>query len=821
MKLKILLPVLLFVELTFGLQANAQNALDLDGIDDYVSTTFPGISGTSARTIEAYIKTTANCNPSAGGSQQVIVDWGQASPLGQRFTFNVLWSNAIRIEIGGEGLSGTIPVNDGNWHYVAVVYNPSASVKFRLYTDGVLDIAGNITQSMNTASGTSMLIGRRVDNVKFFDGTIDEVRVYNYAKTLGQINAAANIELCSQPTGLVAYFKLNNGIAGGTNTGVTTTTSSVGNYTGTLNSFALTGTSSNWVTGATLAGNTFSTMNISGCGSYTAPSGAVYTAAGTYQDIIPNAAGCDSVITINLTMNGFATGNLSPVVCGGGAYTSPAGNTYTTSGFYTDTIYNTVGCDSLIYIDLTFGTATSSTISVAECGATYTAPSGNILTSSGIYSDTIPNSMGCDSIIIINLSFEPATYDTINVSACDVYTSPSGLNYYQSGVYTVTIPNSVGCDSIITINLTVNNYIAYLVNVTECGSYVSPTGNIYTQSGLYSDTLTTVAGCDSVIVTNLTLIEETYVSTTVSECGSYTSPTGNVYTLSGVYVDTLSTVLGCDSIITLNLYIFEFYTDSIFAMECETYTSPTGNVYDQTGIYYDTIPGSGGCDSLLVIDLIITGASSSPLDVTECGYYTSPSGNIYTQTGVYFDTLVSVLGCDSILTINFTMTEFLSDTIYAVECETYISPNGNIFTQSGIYADTIPYTAGCDSLIVIDLSINDPSASFMAVSACETYTSPSGTVYTSTGIYTDVIPNSVGCDSIISIDLTINQSTTSNIVVSECYSYVSPAGNMYTASGVYVDTIPDVAGCDSIISIDLSINNTSSSIVATECVCPA
>ncbi len=47
---------------------------------------------------------------------------------------------------------------------------------------------------------------------------------------------------------------------------------------------------------------TSSTLNVSSCGTYTAPSGATFTASGTYQDIIPNADGCDSVITLNLTV---------------------------------------------------------------------------------------------------------------------------------------------------------------------------------------------------------------------------------------------------------------------------------------------------------------------------------------------------------------------------------------------------------------------------------------------------------------------------------------------------------------------------------------
>ena len=47
----------------------------------------------------------------------------------------------------------------------------------------------------------------------------------------------------------------------------------------------------------------FSSITAEGLDTYTAPSGAVYTTEGIYIDTILNAAGCDSIITINLSMN--------------------------------------------------------------------------------------------------------------------------------------------------------------------------------------------------------------------------------------------------------------------------------------------------------------------------------------------------------------------------------------------------------------------------------------------------------------------------------------------------------------------------------------
>lgn len=95
--------------------------------------------------------------------------------------------------------------------------------------------------------------------------------------------------------------------------------------------------------------NTSATISATECDTYTAPDGATYTSTGTYTATIPNAQGCDSVITINLTINNSTTFALSDNACG--SYTFN-GTTYTTSGTYTETLTNAVGCDSIIVLTL-------------------------------------------------------------------------------------------------------------------------------------------------------------------------------------------------------------------------------------------------------------------------------------------------------------------------------------------------------------------------------------------------------------------------------------------------------------------------------------
>lgn len=87
------------------------------------------------------------------------------------------------------------------------------------------------------------------------------------------------------------------------------------------------------------------------CDAYTAPDGNVYTNSGQYLAVIPNAVGCDSTIQLSLTINNSSSSTQSTTELD--SYTWPVnGQTYTQSGVYTAVIPNSKGCDSTITLNL-------------------------------------------------------------------------------------------------------------------------------------------------------------------------------------------------------------------------------------------------------------------------------------------------------------------------------------------------------------------------------------------------------------------------------------------------------------------------------------
>jgi hypothetical protein len=469
-KFNLTLSLVAVLAVFFSANLQAQNALNFDGANDYVQTSYAGVLGSADRTFEAWVKVDANASGNI-----CIVDYG-ANIVGSRNSFSVSGNNGLTFISGGTNAnigSTSNVITPGQWTHVAFVLDNSTGY---LYVNGTQVGTGNLS-TVNTPSGYANLrIGQRVagGSIPFY-GAIDEVRIWDYARSATEISNNMAAEYCALDSHLVAYHKFNHGIAGGSNSGVNSSYDASGNgNNGTLQNISLSGSTSNWVTGYGLSTGTLTgTLSATGCNaSYTSPSGNhVWTQAGTYTDTVQSIMACDSILTITLAFNTSTSDSIVESVCE--SYTSPSGfYTWTTSGIYSDTLVNAAGCDSILTIDLSVNNS-SSEFSVDACNS-YTIPSGNnTYIFSGSYFDTIPNASGCDSSMLIHVTILQNSSSSITASGCNGYTSPSGLYYWtESGTYIDTATAANGCDSMITVNLTIDT-----VNdgITKSGKTLSAT----------------------------------------------------------------------------------------------------------------------------------------------------------------------------------------------------------------------------------------------------------------------------------------------------------------------------------------------------------
>ncbi len=196
-------------------------ALDFDGVDDYVNCGY--IPFGSTMTYEAWIKTTDS------KARNDIASWGNISTRDIVAEFRVsLGKLEFGINDGGwVAVNSSASVNDGQWHHVAVSKNGSAVT---LYVDGKLDNTGTVggAPSVNQTDIGVLFNGGIREADSYFNGDLDEVRIWSDVRTQAEIQANMHKSLVGSEANLVAYYAMSDG------SGTTLSDNSSNGHTGTL-----------------------------------------------------------------------------------------------------------------------------------------------------------------------------------------------------------------------------------------------------------------------------------------------------------------------------------------------------------------------------------------------------------------------------------------------------------------------------------------------------------------------------------------------------------------------------------------------------------
>ncbi|MBK6481659.1 MAG: T9SS type A sorting domain-containing protein [Chitinophagaceae bacterium] len=572
--------------------------------------------------------------------------------------------------------------------------------------------------------------------------------------------------------------------------------------------------------------STPTSFSATACDSYTLPWGGSVNTSGAYSNTYTNAAGCDSVVTANVTINYSSTPtSFSATACD--SYTLPWGGSVNTSGAYSNTYTNAAGCDSVVTANVTINYSSTPTSFSATACDSYTLPWGGSVNTSGAYSNTYTNAAGCDSVVTANVTINySSTPTSFSATACDSYTLPWGGSVNTSGAYSNTYANAAGCDSVVTANVTINySSTPTSFSATACDSYTLPWGGSVNTSGAYSNTYTNAAGCDSVVTANVTInYSSTPTSFSATACDSYTLPWGGSVNTSGAYSNTYLNAAGCDSMVTANVTINYSSTPTSFsATACDSYTLPWGGSVNTSGAYSNTYTNGAGCDSVVTANVTINYSSTpTSFSATACDSYTLPWGGSVNTSGAYSNTYANAAGCDSVVTANVTINYSSTPTSFsATACDSYTLPWGGSVITSGAYSNTYTNAAGCDSVVTANVTINYSSTptSFSAT-ACDSYTLPWGGSVNTSGAYSNTYTNAAGCDSVVTANVTINYSSTpTSFSATACDSYTLPWGGSVNTSGAYSNTYTNAAGCDSVVTANVTINysSTPTSFSATAC----
>ena len=173
-----------------------------------------GLDITGNLTIEAWVK--IESAPTSGIFYSIASKWnGDTSNRSYMFAYGdvggtkklrLVWSpdGAVTVDQGDVNYDLGI----GTWHHVAMVFT-AASHSAEFFVDGI-SVGSASDTSTSILNGTaSFEVGNHDGGTFYFDGLIDDVRVWNVARTNSEINTNKSVELTGSESGLVGYWKLN------------------------------------------------------------------------------------------------------------------------------------------------------------------------------------------------------------------------------------------------------------------------------------------------------------------------------------------------------------------------------------------------------------------------------------------------------------------------------------------------------------------------------------------------------------------------------------------------------------------------------------
>ena len=521
--------------------------------------------------------------------------------------------------------------------------------------------------------------------------------------------------------------------------------------------------------------------------------------AGTYTVTGTDANGCISTATKTVSVNPIYNIPLTHSMCEGESYNF-YGQNITAAGTYTHTLQTVNGCDSVLTLVVTLEALPPTAITgntticegetatlTANGGVSYSWSNGSTnnsisVSQSGLYTVTATNAEGCSAPADVTVTVNPLP--NVNITGNNSFCQGDNVSLTATGASSYAWNNSSSNASI-----TVNNAGTYTVTGTDANGCISTATKTVSVNPIYNIPLTH----------------------SMCEGESYNFYGQNI-TAAGTYTHTLQTVNGCDSVLTLvvtlealpptaitgNTTICEGETATLTANGGVSYSWSNGSTNNsisvsQSGIYTVTATNAEGCSATADVTVTV-----NPLpNVNISGNTTLCAGNSTTLTAT---------GADSYTWSTGDNTALVSISAFGVYSVTGTTTAGCSSTANvTVLVSQLPVIT-----ITGETDICAGESTTLTANGGDTYLWSDGTTDNSltintAGIYQVIGYNAAGCFSMVDAMVNVWQSATSEFSVEcpdSCYIWNDQA---YCATGDYTQFLQTIQGCDSIVTLHLTI----------------
>ena len=510
--------------------------------------------------------------------------------------------------------------------------------------------------------------------------------------------------------------------------------------------------------------------------------------------------GCDSVILLTINLIPASYQNLDTLVLENNLPLILNDSAYYESGSYTQTMPNASadGCDSVLTINMTVLYNDTVYVDTTICENDFPFTWNEIVfNTEGTQSALYTAANGVDSLVVMTVYYNPTTYGSLDTTVLqnDLPFVYYGESYSIPGIYTQTIENEAGCDSIVTINLEeIYNVVAFADSVVcAINTPFEWNGYIFTQTTTQMVILPASTGADSMLVMTVTVVYTTYGSldTTVLENDLPFVWNGDSITTQGYYNQMLSNNAGCDSILTIHLHVLYNVTVPADSTVCESelpiiwngesFDLPELQSVTQTIVHSALLTASTGVDSTVVMTVHVLPTTYNTIDtiVLENELPLVLNGSSYTIPNSYTQTLANAnaMGCDSLLTVNMTVLYNVTEQMDSTLCQSELplTWNGVTFSFENFSENTLiaidsallTASTGVDSMVVMTVQVLPTTYATIDTVVLENDLplQLNGLTYMTDSTFSQTLVgmNGNGCDSILTVNLTVLYNVTTNV----------------------------------------------------------
>jgi hypothetical protein len=764
--------------LTDDRYGDSNSAYYFDGINDYIDCgdSLLGATTTQSITVNSWVKMQDSLSGMVISKYQNL----DASKSNYFMSFDRLNS---RLRLTGRGtnvVDGSF-VSTGDWVMLTAIYQNGTNSS-KIYVNGSYINQGSLNFNSYQAVAKT-LIGRNAGSPpNYFKGKIDDIGIWNRA-----LNATEIAGLYSA---------------------------------GTI---------------------TYSTDTITSCGPYTWTDGITYTSSNnTAMDTFVNALGCDSIVTLNLTITSPPSiYTEDSVICAGDStqlslqtvqcdmnitnisYTPAMTISGFTYGGYHNGHYYYVGNSPSSWTDAEALCRSRGGYLVCINDSTENSFVSN-LTNSNIWIGLFRDSVTCQFrwLNCININYT-------NWRSNEPNSGPCGEPYAQiirGCSYGLNTWNNLGnnssngsCYSNMVPILEIDTTL--LFNNTQ--TVLWSTGDTTASINVSPDSTTTyyvivgdsISGCkDSITIT----VNKVSSTDTITSCGAYTWTNNETYTTSNnTATDTFVNAAGCDSIVTLNL------------------TLVNANIIQEDTALCEGVPlflQSDTLDNPLILVDSITLSMKSVWSYT-FNNMDSSSQYIIRVDGLWanccghlnYDVAFGGITWSSISPITWN-----SNAIYMRwNGDTFPRPTVDVYRTDHTYDYNVSSSLDSINISFYDRPTSDNIGAlrfqlFKVSQESRTYLWSTGDTTTSISVSSDstssywvtVSDGTISCSDTVTV--TRLEKTYATIDIIACDSVISPTGKLWNTTGTHYDTIINSYGCDSIITFNVIIGDTTLPQVITQ-----